>query len=92
MRDCCLLLAVICGTAQGVAQVYQTSTRAAPAWATRTLRAGMIGTDTSHVPAFAEILRSHPEWKINLVAAFKGGSPDIPASANRVEGFARTST
>jgi hypothetical protein len=50
----------------------------------------MIGTDTSHVPAFAEILRSHPEWKINLVAAFKGGSPDIPASANRVEGFART--
>ena len=83
-------LAVICGTAQGVAQVDQTSTRAAPAWATRTLRAGMIGTDTSHVPAFAEILRSHPEWKINLVAAFKGGSPDIPASANRVEGFART--
>ena len=83
-------LAVICDIAQGVAQVDQTSTRAAPAWATRTLRAGMIGTDTSHVPAFAEILRSHPEWKINLVAAFKGGSPDIPASANRVEGFART--
>jgi hypothetical protein len=82
-------LAVICAGAQ-VQPVSQTSTDAAPRWATRTLRAGMIGTDTSHVPAFAEILRSHPEWKINLVAAFKGGSPDLPASANRVEGFART--
>jgi hypothetical protein len=86
-------LAVICGAPHMVAQpVDQTSPRATPppAWATRTLRAGMIGTDTSHVPAFAEILRSHPEWNINLVAAFKGGSPDIPASANRVEGFAST--
>ena len=53
-------LAVICGGAQGVAQVDQTSTRAAPAWATRTLRAGMIGTDTSHVPAFAEIFQIAP--------------------------------
>jgi predicted dehydrogenase len=50
----------------------------------------MIGTDTSHAPAFAKILRSHPEWRIRLVAAFKGGSPDLPISANRVEGFART--
>lgn len=90
-RIAVFFLAVICGAAQMAGQpVNQTSTREAPAWATRTLRAGMIGTDTSHVPAFAEILRSHPEWKINLVAAFKGGSPDLPTSANRVEGFART--
>jgi predicted dehydrogenase len=61
-----------------------------PRWATRELRAGIIGTDTSHVPAFAKTLRSRPEWKIKLVAAFKGGSPDLPTSANRVEGFART--
>jgi predicted dehydrogenase len=61
-----------------------------PSWATRDLRAGIIGTDTSHVPAFTGILQSHPEWRIKVVAAFKGGSPDIPLSASRVEGFART--
>jgi predicted dehydrogenase len=63
---------------------------AAPPWAVKVLRAGMIGTDTSHAPAFAKILRAHPEWKITLVAAFKGGSPDLPTSADRVEGFAKT--
>jgi hypothetical protein len=92
MRWIAVLLAVfICGARQvSVGSVDQTSAGTAPVWATKTLRAGMIGTDTSHIPAFAEILRSHPEWKINLVAAFKGGSPDLPASANRVEGFAKT--
>ena len=62
---------------------------AAP-WATRELSAGVIGTDTSHVPAFAGLFRSHPEWKIKVVAAFKGGSPDLPASADRIERFATT--
>jgi predicted dehydrogenase len=61
-----------------------------PAWAKRELRAGIIGTDTSHVPAFTKTLKSRPEWKITVVAAFKGGSPDLPTSANRVEGFAKT--
>jgi hypothetical protein len=61
-----------------------------PAWATGNLRAGIIGTDTSHVPAFTGQFRSHPEWKIRVVAAFKGGSPDLPTSANRLEGFAKT--
>jgi len=61
-----------------------------PAWATKDLRAGIIGTDTSHVPAFTGMFRSHPEWRIKVVAAFKGGSPDLPTSANRVEGFAKT--
>lgn len=65
-------------------------TAAPPAWATRELRAGIIGTDTSHVPAFAKTLKSRPEWKVKLVAAYKGGSPDLPTSANRVEGFAKT--
>jgi predicted dehydrogenase len=59
-------------------------------WAAKELKAGVIGTDTSHVPAFAELFRLHPEWKIKVVAAFKGGSPDIPASADRVERFATT--
>jgi predicted dehydrogenase len=59
-------------------------------WATKELRAGVIGTDTSHVPAFAELFRVHPEWKIKVVAAFKGGSPDLPPSADRLEKFATT--
>jgi predicted dehydrogenase len=61
-----------------------------PPWATRDLRAGIIGTDTSHVPAFTALFQSHPELRIKVVAGYKGGSPDIPLSANRVEGFART--
>jgi predicted dehydrogenase len=61
-----------------------------PAWATRDLRAGIIGTDTSHVPAFTKAFRDHPEWRIKVVAAYKGGSADFPPSATRVEGFART--
>ena len=60
-----------------------------PAWATKDLRAGIIGTDTSHVPAFTELLnKTHPEWRVKVVAAFKGGSPDLPVSADRVEKFA----
>lgn len=62
----------------------------APTWAVQDLRAGIIGTDTSHVPQFTKILNSHPEWKVKVVAAFKGGSPDLPISANRLEGFAKT--
>jgi predicted dehydrogenase len=61
-----------------------------PQWATKDLRAGIIGTDTSHVPAFTALFRSHPEWRIKVVAAFKAGSPDLPTSANRLEGFAAT--
>ncbi len=61
-----------------------------PPWATKDLRAGIIGTDTSHVPAFTELFRSHPEWKIRVTAAFKAGSPDLPTSATRVEAFAKT--
>ena len=59
-------------------------------WATKDLRAGIIGTDTSHVPAFTDVYAKHPEWRIKVVAAFPGGSPDIPDSAKRVKGFADT--
>lgn len=62
-----------------------------PAWATKDLKAGIIGTDTSHVPAFTALFnKTHPEWRIKVVAAFKGGSPDLPTSADRVEKFAET--
>src|SRR5688572_10337862 len=62
-----------------------------PKWATKDLRCGIIGTDTSHVPAFTDQFnKKHPEWRIKVVAAFKGGSPDLPTSADRVENFAKT--
>lgn len=58
------------------------------------LRIGIIGCDTSHVPAFTENL-NNPNAKDHVsggkvVAAFKGGSADVPESANRVENYAKT--
>ena len=58
-------------------------------WATKDLKAGIIGTDTSHVPAFTGLFAKHPEWRIKVVAAFPGGSPDVKESAGRVEQFAK---
>ncbi len=62
-----------------------------PAFATD-LRLGIIGTDTSHVVEFTKILNnpSNPDYVpgARVVAAFKGGSPDIPSSHDRVEKFA----
>ncbi len=56
------------------------------------LKLGYIGTDTSHVIAFIKVLNdpSNPEHIPGgrVVAAFKGGSPDIESSATRVEGYA----
>src|SRR5215212_6273482 len=57
------------------------------------VRVGIIGTDTSHVPAFTKLLNGDPADPghiagARVVAAFKGGSPDLPDSANRVDNFA----
>lgn len=57
------------------------------------VRVGVIGTDTSHVPAFAKLLNGDPNAPDHIagarvVAAWKGGSKDIEESANRVDGFA----
>ena len=54
------------------------------------LRAGMIGLDTSHVPAFAKIF-NNPKAAgdvagIRVVAGYSGGT-DIPMSRDRVKGF-----
>ena len=58
------------------------------------LRIGMIGLDTSHVVAFTELLNNpgHPQHVpgARVVAAFQGGSPDVEASASRIEGFTTT--
>jgi hypothetical protein len=55
------------------------------------LRLGIVGTDTSHVPAFTSILNDtsspHHVPGARVVAAYKGGT-SLPASANRVEKFA----
>lgn len=55
------------------------------------LRIGMAGLDTSHVPAFASLLHDNTsEYHVpggRITVAFPGGSPDFPASVNRVEGF-----
>lgn len=56
------------------------------------LRLGIIGTDTSHVPAFTRMLNdaSAPNHiaGARVVAAFKGGSKDIESSYNRVDKYA----
>jgi predicted dehydrogenase len=55
------------------------------------MRVGIIGLDTSHCVAFTRILHN-PKAEGDLagfrvVAAYPGGSPDIPESKNRIEGF-----
>jgi predicted dehydrogenase len=56
----------------------------------KTIRAGMIGLDTSHVPAFAKIFNSAKAEgdvaDIRIVAGYPGGT-DIPASRDRVGKF-----
>jgi hypothetical protein len=58
------------------------------------LRIGIIGCDTSHAVAFTELI-NNPEAKGHssggkVVAAFAGGSMDIPSSASRVDGYVQT--
>jgi hypothetical protein len=66
---------------------------AASSWSSGAdLRLGIVGTDTSHAVAFTALLNDpaapdHLEGA-RIVAAFKGGSPDIPESANRVDKYA----
>jgi predicted dehydrogenase len=56
------------------------------------IRIGIIGTDTSHVPAFTKILNdsSAPDHipGAKVVAAYKGGSKDIQSSYTRVDKYA----
>jgi predicted dehydrogenase len=58
------------------------------------LRAGIIGCDTSHVVAFTGLLndpKAGPELAdVKVVAAYPGGSDDIPASKDRLPKFVAT--
>lgn len=55
------------------------------------LRLGIVGTDTSHVIAFSEMLND-PQSPghvpgARVVAAYKGGNPDIESSRTRIDKF-----
>jgi len=80
MQRLLLLLPILMGTTLAAAE----------------LRLGLIGLDTSHVTAFTEIL-NNPAAKghvpgARVVAAFKGGSPDIESSWSRVEEYTKELT
>ncbi|MBL7187334.1 MAG: Gfo/Idh/MocA family oxidoreductase [Phycisphaerae bacterium] len=56
----------------------------------KVFRLGMIGLDTSHVTAFTKLINnSQEEHGCKVVVGYSGGSPDIPSSANRVEGYTK---
>lgn len=56
------------------------------------IKVGIIGTDTSHVPAFTKLLNDPKEPGYipgaRVVAAFKGGSADVESSYKRVDNYA----
>ena len=57
----------------------------------RPIKVGIIGLDTSHVIAFAQVLRDPKATgdlaDLKLVAAYPGGSPDLQSSWSRVKKF-----
>jgi hypothetical protein len=57
----------------------------------KVIRLGIIGLDTSHVTAFTQTLNdpTRPDHVrgARVVAAFKGGSPDVESSATRIDKF-----
>jgi GFO/IDH/MocA oxidoreductase family protein len=58
---------------------------------TQEIKVGMIGLDTSHVTAFAKLLNDKSDSNrvpgARVVAAFKGGSPDVESSRTRIDRF-----
>lgn len=61
--------------------------------ATEPIKIGMIGLDTSHSPAFTKLINFADPGKqvyhVRVVAAFPGGSDDLPSSRDRVAGFTK---
>lgn len=61
-----------------------------PAPAEPLIRLGIIGLDTSHVIAFTHYINDPAnESGCKVIAAYPGGSPDIPSSANRLDQYTR---
>jgi hypothetical protein len=81
------------GFAHGMQRVYFYFLIAALPAAAAELRLGLIGLDTSHVVAFTSLLnKTNSKDSIagaKVVAAFKGGSPDISSSSTRVDGYTK---
>ena len=75
-----LVIAMICSSVMTNAQ-------------TNTIRVGVIGLDTSHAGAFFKIMREAPATspmaRLKIVAAFPGGSPDIPSSTDRLPNYTK---
>jgi hypothetical protein len=66
------------------------------AWSQQPLKLGIIGLDSSHAVRFAELLNdpsspNHVPGAV-IVAAYKGGSPEVAESANRIERFTKEVT
>jgi predicted dehydrogenase len=56
----------------------------------KTFRIGIVGLDTSHVTAFTKLINTpNKNYGCKVVAGYPGGSPDIPSSINRIEGFTK---
>jgi predicted dehydrogenase len=57
------------------------------------IRVGIIGCDTSHVIVFTKLMNDPQATgdlaKVEVTAAFPGGSPDLPDSKNRLAGFVK---
>jgi Oxidoreductase family, NAD-binding Rossmann fold len=55
------------------------------------LRLGLVGTDTSHVTGFAAAFNDPSSSQhvpgARIVAAYRGGSPDLPSSRDRIDNF-----
>ena len=57
----------------------------------KVFRIGIIGLDTSHVTAFTSFINNPSKnYGCKVVAGYPGGSPDVTASASRVEKFTLT--
>jgi hypothetical protein len=84
----CKTFLVLLLTCFGCGAAAANATAAEPA---KLIRAGIIGLDTSHVVEFTKAFNNPkvpPELAgVQIVAAYPGGSPDLPASWNRVNGY-----
>jgi predicted dehydrogenase len=80
MKNCFLRLAGSCLMAVSVASGAD-------------LRIGIVGCDTSHATAFTRLFNDAADKNHvaggKVVAAFKGGSPDISESRSRVDGYVK---
>ncbi len=89
LRPIHLVLAALC-VLRPSASSAQTGTPATPP---DVIRLGILGCDTSHVIAFTKMLNDDKDPNhvpgARVVAAFPGGSADIPSSIDRVPGYVK---